>query len=80
MSDRFNLYSMQQGTFNPAMLQQQQLSQSQQQQGDQHPLPMQGIANPERARIWQMMQQQMQQRPQGLGGDSTGSQVTPQVS
>lgn len=73
---------MQQGNFNPAMLQQQQLSQQsqQQQQGDQHPLAMQGISNPERARMWQMMQQQMQQRPQGLGGDSSSSQVAPQVS
>lgn len=79
MSDRFSPYTMQQGTFNPTVLQQQQ-QQSQQQQGDQHPLAMQGVPNPERLRIWQMMQQQMQQRPQGLGGDSTSSQVTPQVS
>lgn len=81
MSDRFNPYSIQQGTFNPAILQQQQLSQqSQPQQSDQHPFAMQGIGSPERLRLWQMMQQQMQQRPQGLGADGTGSQVTPQVS
>lgn len=80
MADRINQYPML-PNFSSAMLQQQHSQQAQQQsQGESHPA-LQGIPNPENSRMWQVMQQQIQQNTyRGQNGGEMGNQVNQQVS